>query len=1358
MANNVVNRQVNIFIESGQAQKALDALIKKETALKLELEKATNPKQVQRINDELKKLEEPIDRARKKLSGELTASFKDVQATVNSLGNRLKRMSKEDADFEHVLQQYRQANAELEAQRNKVGLLQRAMKSFWQEAKTVAVGVIVGNTVQTMLQTVMGYVTGIVTGSAKLSDELADIQRITGLQKNEVKELNGELKKIDTRTGTSALRDITIVAGKLGIEGKENLLQFVTAVDKLNIAMGGELGDINQFTTDLGKILNVFEGQITGDNITAVGNAIVTLANKGVASGPFIVDFTQRVAAIAKTSNLSLDAVIGLAAGLEESGLKVESSATAIQKILSDIASDIPNAARVAGVEIKEFQQLFSEKPQEALLLYAKGLVANKESFAEVTAAFKDQGEDGARVISTLATIGQKTDFFREKMQLAGGAIKDTTAITAAFELKNQTAGAELDKFKKNFAGLFQSQSFQEAGQAAIAIMNAFVNGIKASFKFIGDHKVLIGSLAAIYVLATSAVEKSTIANLKDAIVRRAKLVLLSLEKTATALSVAGQLAYGAAVDFVKGRITLATAAQRIWSTVTALGAGPLGVLLVAIGGLAIGLQNLFSRTKALTAEQRLQLEVTKKAAEILGDQAANVERWAKMAANENLQLSERKKAIDELIKINPAFADTLKINTQGHLEGAQAVADYIKALNKKAEAEAKSALLTDKIREKQNFLQKVRTDRPGLNDASDETIVTILKNEMPKDEVQENIAMEAGNANEKRKIQAGKELKKILADIDILSKGIERDANEASANAKKTVDDTLKPIGDTIESLRKKLEELNKLKDTTPAGKRHNEILTEIETTQKKIDELEGKKDKAVEKAENDIEKLQKELLKLKENLSLNSMSFLDKELAEVDLKYSKLAERAKGNNKLLVLIQELHGQEILQVIRAASRREVAEWEKGQGDILKKQEESFKKNIERLKSLHDGLVNTTIINAERFGIDRLAKDELAVIISHGKKKLEAELKLLKDQETQELSAKDLTENQKLLIEEKFRRKRKQAELDHWIGLVNEIASFAQQVLDIGKMFADAQTEKENAELDRDRKLNDQKKANLDRRLKAGTLSQLQYNRDLDKIDRDRAAKEKALQQKQFERNKQISIVQSIINTAVAVTKALESAETPLNFILAGIVGAAGLAETSLIASKKPSFGEGGAFLQGPSHSDRSKGMPVMNPYTGAIQAFLEGGEMIGSKRTANDQRRYGIEGTPSQIFSFLNGMNGGVQWTSGAVLRPAWSTKRPSQMNFGAINSSIGSVRRFYAGGGKFNDQSAGTGQQPGAGGVPVEFLALMKEMIATNAATQQTLADIQKNGVNAYMLLSQFEKQRVRDENLKNDAKAGI
>jgi hypothetical protein len=130
MATPTVNRQVNIYIQSGEAEKAYDRLIAKEKTLKDELQKATNPAEVKRLTNELKKLEEPLSRAAKKVSGEINPSFRDLQQTVTKLQNQLKTKGIGDAEFVKLSMAVRQAKIELaDAQQRMNQINQTASKS-----------------------------------------------------------------------------------------------------------------------------------------------------------------------------------------------------------------------------------------------------------------------------------------------------------------------------------------------------------------------------------------------------------------------------------------------------------------------------------------------------------------------------------------------------------------------------------------------------------------------------------------------------------------------------------------------------------------------------------------------------------------------------------------------------------------------------------------------------------------------------------------------------------------------------------------------------------------------------------------------------------------------------------------------------------------------------------------------------------------------------------------------------------------------------------------------------------------------------------------------------------------------------
>lgn len=84
------------------------------------------------------------------------------------------------------------------------------------------------------------------------------------------------------------------------------------------------------------------------------------------------------------------------------------------------------------------------------------------------------------------------------------------------------------------------------------------------------------------------------------------------------------------------------------------------------------------------------------------------------------------------------------------------------------------------------------------------------------------------------------------------------------------------------------------------------------------------------------------------------------------------------------------------------------------------------------------------------------------------------------------------------------------------------------------------------------------------------------------RLEKQIAEEVKAIKKKQFEANKLAAIIQTTINTAVAVTNALGSTTPPANFILAGVVGALGAAQIAVAASQPtPEFKTGGFTEKG---------------------------------------------------------------------------------------------------------------------------------------------------------------------------------
>lgn len=380
-----------------------------------------------------------------------------------------------------------------------------------------------------------------------------------------------------------------------------------------------------------------------------------------------------------------------------------------------------------------------------------------------------------------------------------------------------------------------------------------------------------------------------------------------------------------------------------------------------------------------------------------------------------------------------------------------------------------------------------------------------------------------------------------------------------------------------------------------------------------------------------------------------------------------------------------------------------------------------------------DPSIMTAFENEIRNNALRLDRLNFTIQTTRGRKRLAAEKALLDEQERQELTSTAHTQEQVQLIRDKYNQKRKDADLKFNTELVQQVLDYVNSANTIITQFDQAKTARENDELARDQKLNDRKRTNLERRLNAGKISQQEYDREVQKIEAAQAKREKEIHIKQFQRQKRASLVQAVINGAEGATKTIAENGFPaaIPFLIAE--GVAMLAQIGIIAAQKPPEFAKGGMLGGRSHA---QGGNAIIDGSGRKIAEIEAGEGITNKHTMADRNQYTVSGTPSQIVSRLNGMHGGVQWDGGAQLIPAWQSISPTRMNYAA------SARR-YATGGLFAQQNGSSS----GGGVDNSVLLSVQ-------ATISQLNRILANGIPAYTLLTQHERQQARIASIRADA----
>lgn len=136
-------------------------------------------------------------------------------------------------------------------------------------------------------------------------------------------------------------------------------------------------------------------------------------------------------------------------------------------------------------------------------------------------------------------------------------------------------------------------------------------------------------------------------------------------------------------------------------------------------------------------------------------------------------------------------------------------------------------------------------------------------------------------------------------------------------------------------------------------------------------------------------------------------------------------------------------------------------------------------------------------------------------------------------------------------------------------------------------------------------------------------------------IEKDAAIKRAAIEKEAARQRKQLSIREAIINTALAITKALTGAPPPANLILAGVAAAAGAAQIAVINSQE--FAESGVVKKIKPGIIRERPNVKATPKGDNVLILAKPGEMVlnqGHQNTIRSlfgQDAFALAGVPGE-------------------------------------------------------------------------------------------------------------------------------
>ena len=298
-----------------------------------------------------------------------------------------------------------------------------------------------------------------------------------------------------------ALMGIAADAGRLGVEGVDNILNFTKTVAQISVATDIMAEDAG---TNFAKLLKLLGEDI--DVVDELGSAINELSNNMATSSSEIVDGMLRSSAALKGLNLGTDEVVALNAAMNEVSESSMRAGTALRTVAEKLKNPekMKELAEALGITVDEFRAMREENPMELFKQLSLAMNEGGEKAEELTGIL---GESASR----LQALGTNWQGVEEAVRMANAEFQTATSLQKEYNTATDTFGSRVETLRNNFHDVAI-----DVGNALIPALDSFVSwmqsntpeieelmvgiagGIASTLGWILEHKEGIGAALAV--------------------------------------------------------------------------------------------------------------------------------------------------------------------------------------------------------------------------------------------------------------------------------------------------------------------------------------------------------------------------------------------------------------------------------------------------------------------------------------------------------------------------------------------------------------------------------------------------------------------------------------------------------------------------------------------------------------------------------------------------------------------------------------------------------------------------------------------------------------------------------------------
>lgn len=629
-----------------------------------------------------------------------TASVRDLEYSIKILNQQMRGLDRGTKEFKAMEEQAKKLKTELQNVRYEGAAQQSWINrtaDWFNKMQGVAISLFA--TFAGLSMTIRKCIEDF----AAMDQEMTNVQKYTGQTKQQVEKMNETFKSMDTRTPREKLNQLAGDAGRLGINTEKMVEEFVDGADKINVALGDDLGD--DAVKNIGKLAMMFgEDKKKGlrGAMLATGSAVNELSQNSSASAGYLVDFTARLSGVGKQANLTQTQIMGFGAVLDQNMQQDETAATAMQGLITKMFQNPAKFAKLAGQSVKEFTNLLKTDANSALLKFFAAM-KQKGGFAELAPMFDSMKMDGARATGVLSVMADKLADVKKAQALANKSYSDGTSVIKEFNTQMSSEQARLDMRKKQFKeySILLGKELLPVMRYAISTAGVTIKTLIVLVQFVKQHISGLIQLTLAITALTIVYKAGTIYAYMWLIKEEALLAIHKASVLLIRIKIGAIGALKVAYYYLTGQTVKAKEAMEAMkvASVTNPWTALLAVILAVAAGVYYLIKAINAHNKAIQdnllgirksiAINKDMTEAQKEVNANTAEEKTRLERLTNIINSNVYSYGERKSAMIALEKIVPGYHRNL--NNEATLTQANntALKEYVDRLNDAAMAQA---------------------------------------------------------------------------------------------------------------------------------------------------------------------------------------------------------------------------------------------------------------------------------------------------------------------------------------------------------------------------------------------------------------------------------------------------------------------------------------------------------------------------------------------------------------------------------------------------------------------------------------------------------------------------------------------